>query len=262
MWHNLTSTVEGRSVLSGAVAVGLHVLLVGVFALIVVSVHVEPPEFMELNVGRLSQQQLTRLIRDSEQAVTQSSPEERVAAPDRRLPEVDMPAISPTEQERRLLPSRVSLDEERVQSPPPRPAGTMVPVAPAVGAGEKVMYEGTRLDIGQRPGEGIESEHVGSDIQPVFLIEGQLRGRRFHQAAITEVPEMPARTQIKLDVIVAPRGSVISAIVVRRENAELEEFATSFIRRCRFDPLPAAMPQENQSGRVTITFTPRQMQGQ
>ena len=237
---------------------GVHILLAGLFAVIAISVHVEPPEFMELNVGRLSQRQLTRMIQESEQAVTPSSPEQRVAAPQRRLPEIDMPAIASSEQERRLLPSRVSLDEERVQTPPPRPAGASVPVLPTLGAGDKVMYEGTRLDLGSRPGEGIESEHVGSDIQPVFLIEGQLRGRRFHQAAITRVPEMPARTQIRMDVTVSPTGSVISAIVTRRENATLEEFATSFIRRCRFDPLPSAMPQENQSGRITITFTARQ----
>ena len=98
---------------------------------------------------------------------------------------------------------------------------------------------------------------MGSDIQPVFVIEGELKGRDFHEAAITSVPDIPARTQVHLDLIVAPTGAVISALVARKENAALEAFATGYIRRCRFDTLPPEMPQENQTGRIVITFAPQ-----
>jgi len=262
MWNEWAETERGRLLLGAAAAVGVHVLLAGMFALLVVSFAVEPPEFVELNVGRLSTQQLTRLIQESEATAVQSSPDERARTPERRLPEIDMPAISPSETERAMLPDQVSLNEERLQSLPPRPAGAVVPELPSVGTDSKVLYEGARLDLGERPGEGIESEHVGSDIQPIFLIEGQLRGREFHEAAITEVPEMPARTQVLLDVVVAPSGAVVSAIVARKENAELEEFAVNYMRRCRFDALPPSMPQENQTGRITITFTAREGRSQ
>ncbi len=258
MLNEWAESERGRLLVGAAAALGAHLVLAGLCALLVVNFAVEPPEFVELNVGRLSTQQLTRLIEQSEATAVQSSPDERSRAPERRLPEVDMPAITPSETERAMLPDQVSLEQERIASPPPRPAGTVAPELPSVGSDNKVIYEGARLDLGERPGEGIESEHVGSDIQPIFLIEGELRGREFHEAAITEVPEMPARTQVLLDVVVAPSGAVISAIVARKENAELEEFAVNFIRRCRFDPLPPSMPQENQAGRITITFIARE----
>jgi hypothetical protein len=89
----------------------------------------------------------------------------------------------------------------------------------------------------------------------VFQIEGDLIGRRFYEAAITETPNVPAQTRIQFDLVVSPSGAVISALVVRRENSDLEAFAANYLRRCRFDPLPAGMPQENQTGRITITFS-------
>ena len=251
---------RSRMALSGLVAVGGHLVLCGMFAAVLVDFGVKPPEFVELNVGRFTRQQLTRLMRESERAIVQRSQGERSAVPKRHLPKIDMPAIAPTDEERMLLPDRVSLDDEELRRVPLRPPSAVMHAMPELGSDQKVLYEGTRLNLGPRPGEGVVSEHVGSDIQPVFLIEGQLRGRRFHRAAVTEAPEMPARTRIQLDVIVAPSGAVISAIVARKENAELEAFSTSFIRRCRFDALPSHMPQGNQTGRITITFATRKTQ--
>jgi len=250
------TTRQGRMWVSAGVSLLLHGVLALVFAIVAINFTVPSPEFVELNVGRFSQQQLTRMIQDREQATEASAPDQRAQTPKKHLPKINMPTISVTEAERVFLPERVALEEDKASAPPLRPAAPAVPPLPASGD-RKVLYEGSQIDLGPRPGEGIESEHVGSDIHPVFLIEGELRGRRFQEAAVTEVPEVPARTRIQLDVTVAPSGAIISAIVVRREIAELENFATSYLRRCRFDPLPAEVPQVNQIGRITITFAVR-----
>ena len=243
---------------SGAIALLIHGVLVGVLALIVVRAEIQPPEFVELNIGRLSQQQITRMIEQSERAMETTAPEQRMQTPQRRLPRIDVPAISPTDVERRLLPDNVALDAEKHSVTPPRPAGQGLPSVSTVIEGDrKMLYEGAHVDVGPRPGEGIESEHVGSDIQPVFLIEGELTGRKFHEATLTEVPEIPARTQVQLELVVAPNGSIVSVIVARKENAELETFAVNYVRRSRFDSLSPDAPQENQTGRMTITFAQR-----
>ena len=243
---------------SAVITLLIHVVLVGVFALVVVRSEIQPPEFVELNIGRLSPQQITRMIEQSERAMETTAPEQRLQTPQRRLPRIDMPSISPTDVERRMLPDNVALDEEKHSIAPSRPAGQGLPSVSAVMEGDrKMLYEGAHVDVGPRPGEGIESEHVGSDIQPVFLIEGELTGRKFHEAALTEVPDIPARTQVQLDLVVAPNGSVVSVIVVRKENALLERFAVDYVRRSRFDSLSPEAPQENQTGRMTITFAQR-----
>jgi len=243
--------------LSAGISFLLHAVLAAVLAVIVVNYTAPSPEFVELNVGRISRDELARLVEEAERAAETSPPDRRARTPARRLPRIDMPTISPSEAERRLLPERVALEAEKAPVLPPRPARSTIPSLPPSAGERKVLYEGARIDLGPRPGEGIESEHVGSDIHPVFLIEGEVRGRKFYEAAVTQVPEMPADTRIQLDVAVAPSGAIISAIVVRRENASLEEFATSYLRRSRFDPLPDDLPQVNQTGRITITFTAR-----
>jgi hypothetical protein len=257
MWNTWLETPRGRTYLSAGIALSGHLLFAGLAALILVNFTVPAPEFVELNMGRFSRDQLMRMIHESEKAVARSSPGKRATVPTKRLPEIDMPAISPSAEERMMMPDQVSLDAEKTTAVPVRPPGSAIVPMPTVVGVRKAVYEGARLDLGSRPGEGIESEHVGSDIKPIFLIEGQLRGRRFHKAALTETPEMPARTQIRLDVVVDPGGNIISVLVARKENAKLEEFATNFIRRCRFDALPTHMPQQNQTGRSTITFTVR-----
>ena len=259
MWRSWMDieTPQGRLRAGAAISVGAHVLLATLFAAVAVDLHTPSREFVELNVGRFSQQQLTRMLRQAQRAAEVTAPSERLQTPLKRLPKIDVPTISPSEVERRLLPERVSLDDEKFSAPPPRPAGPAVPALQSLVEGSrKVLYEGARLELGPRPGEGIESEHVGSDIQPVFVIEGQLKGRDFHEATLTSVPDIPARTQVQLDLVVAPSGAVISVLVARKENAALESFAIGYLRRCRFDALPADAPQENQAGRITITFTP------
>jgi len=256
MAHARWSTPRARLVFSAALSLGGHAALFGLLALIVVNYRVTPPEFVELNIGRVSQQQMLRMIYEAQHADALSEPGERARTPTQRLPRIDVPTIRPDEVERRLLPERIAVRDEK-PVPPPRAPAMAPPPSPSMGD-RKVLYEGTRqVEVGPRPGEGITSEHVGSDIHPVFLIEGELQGRHFHEAALTTVPDVPARTQVQLDVVVAPSGSVISVLVARKENARLETFAVNYIRRCRFDPLPGDMPQENQSGRITVTFTPR-----
>ena len=250
-------TPRRRALVSGGISIAVHALIAGVCALVVVTAEMDAPEFLELNIGRLTQRQLARIMEQSLRPTSPGAPSERTRTPERRLPRVDMPAVSPTDVERRLLPDRVALTEEKHDIAPSRPASTGVPsIESMVASEQKAVFDGSQIDVGPRPGEGIESEHVGSDIQPVFLIEGELTGRSFHKAAITEVPDIPARTQVQLDVVVAPSGAIISAMVTRKENAALETFAVNYIRRSRFDPRSAGAPQENQTGRITITFAP------
>lgn len=258
MLRSWVETPQGRMQAGVTLSLAAHLLLAGLFALVVIDFHTPAREVVELNVGRFSQQQLARMLRQAQQAAELTAPNERLQTPLRRLPKIDVPTVSPSEVERRLLPERVSLDDEKFSRPPPRPAAQATPAlrSPVEGS-RKILYEGAHLDLGPRPGEGIESEHVGSDIQPVFVIEGQLQGRKFHEAALTSVPDIPARTQVQLDLVVAPSGAVISVLVARKENPALETFAIGYVRRCRFDALPKDVPQENQRGRITITFAPQ-----
>jgi hypothetical protein len=239
------------------VSVGIHAAMAAAAAILAINAVTPQPEFVELNMGRMSEAEMNRLIQEGERAAAATSPNQRSQTPQQRLPEIEMPTISPTESDRRLMPAQIALQENKAFVAPPRPTAAAAPPIPVRGIDRKVLYEGGQISLGPRPGEGIVSEHVGSDIHPVFQIEGDLMGRRFYEAAITETPNVPAQTRIQFDLIVAPTGAVISALVVRRENADLEGFAASYLRRCRFDALPAHMAQENQTGRITITFAVR-----
>ena len=71
-------------------------------------------------------------------------------------------------------------------------------------------------------------------------------------------PKYPAgvnqRAQIKLKVVVLPNGIVKSAQPIQKANTKLENAALKEVRLWKFEALPTAQKQKEQTCQITFNF--------
>ncbi|MBN1290734.1 MAG: hypothetical protein JXB48_02765 [Candidatus Latescibacteria bacterium] len=223
---------------------------------------VEPPEFYELNLGAVSQERLGQIIdeaRRSEAArrlqAEGRTPEERVEVPDRKMIEIEEPTISVPEAQRiesRLFISNAEKQKIEVDQP-----AFDVPVMrdDTFSMDRKQSFEGTKIDVGEQPGAGIETGTIGKEFAN-FEIEGEIKGRDIMSNPLPEYPEgLNKNARIKISFVVFPNGTVspTDMFPVRKENAVLEELAMEKLKLWKFSSLPSGQTQ-NQRGFITFEF--------
>ncbi len=242
---------------SGAVTVGLLVGMAALSAAVTVNHRQKPTEFVELNLGRISPERLSRIL-DRSFSGTDASDDRQEAAPDRKLPEVEVPSVRVTDQERLVLPDRVSSADDKVTEPRRMVTSPRKTNPRGLFGDRKIAYTGASIDIDQGIGTAgsMESEAIGGDVEPVIKIEGQLQGREFFAATGRTLIDLPPRTRLQFSLIVSADGTVVDAIPLRKEDPDLEEFARAFLRASHFDPLPSGANTADQTGRIIITFAP------
>ena len=85
-------------------------------------------------------------------------------------------------------------------------------------------------------------------------VEGPISERRILYRPPLPQVSTEQTVQIKLKFWVAPNGIVDQVIPVERGGAKLEAVAVNFLKKWRFEPLPAEEKQERQWGILTVKF--------
>lgn len=220
------------------------------------SFEVEPPAFFQLTLGAVSSQRIEQIMEESVQRQAMT-PEERIDVPDRRMIDIEEPAISVPSQQRLESKDIIStaarlktdIDPQRVNSP--------VRPAEILSMDRKVNYQGSRITVGEQPGGGIETSVIGTQEAVNFTIEGEIQGRKVVSNPLPRYPEGLNKTAtIRISFAVLPDGSVSASgmVPVRKENAVLEELAMNSLKLWRFSPLSEGS-RTTQRGIITFVFS-------
>ena len=238
-----------------------HGALYALFLNIPIALEVEEDKFFELQLGTISRERVARILeasrldeaarRTEEQGLT---PSQRIEVPDRRMIEIEEPTISMPNQQRIdsadiiTAAERLSIEVEAPDVSVPATDGSIFPMD------RKAAFEGSRIDIGDQPGAGIETGTIGADL--IFEIEGEIKGRDILANPLPAYPEgLNTSATIKIRFEVLPDGAVSSSgmIPVRKENAVLEDLTMQTLKLWRFSPLPAG-DQRRQAGIITFNY--------
>ncbi len=239
---------------AAAWSVFIHLLL-GIFMFRVsVNFSVDPPKFMEVMLGQVSQTPYTIPEGGSEAEISQmgaESPSERIETPDRMMLEVEEPTITVPKRElhrdigvstgekifellgreRRVQKSGTSLSELRKKAP---------------------VVRGT--DLGFVPGSGVETEDVGEEAKVAFIIKGDIKTREIMENPLPEYPPgLQKEAVVKLFFSVLPNGNVGDIRLVQKGATRLENEAISKLKQWRFNPLEKG-DGTIQSGEITFIF--------
>lgn len=237
-------------------SLAVHALLLFVFALMTAAQpEPEPLGFVEVELGTFSQGRPV-------QKAVEDKPVEEPRQPDPKPKQEETRPAPPKEAKPVNLPKqpKVSPDPEKVQTPKtervspetknnPTEAKKTDPKPEA----KPVQPTGSGATNGSTgAAEGKEGTATDETKAAPFLIEGLNRDAVF-------APLPPYREKvnavIKFNIVVDPRGQVISAVPVLKANPGLENAVRDvLLQRWRFNPLPPNAPQQNQIGTVTFRF--------
>lgn len=106
----------------------------------------------------------------------------------------------------------------------------------------------------EEPGENQEGdpgEGATEQASAPYNIEGLDRNPDF--APLPEYTEQ-VNARIQVRITVNPQGRIVKRIPLLKGNPDLEAAVMDALQRWRFNPLPPAAPQENQTGTITFTF--------
>ncbi len=227
------------------VSLGLHALLLAVFALSVAAREPEPLGLVEVEFGPIERAQ---------PAAPAPTPR---PAPTQPEPQPDPPAPRPTPPAPVDLPDRRDTPEPD-RLPPPEPEETVAPPAPPQPQNPPAEPDPQEETGGNPEGEAGSSSDTG-DPGPAparrapFDIEGLNRTLEGSPA----LPQNPGvRASSEVTVCVRPDGSVARAYPERLSGVPgLDARAAAAVKRWRFNRLPPAAPQAEQCGTVTFRFT-------
>ncbi len=237
----------------------LHGALLLLMVNMKVLVEVEPPEFYELSLGSVSRQRIEQIIDESAARRQVMTPEERVEVPERRMIEIEEPVISvPAEQ--RMESRDIMTEARRITVDVPAPDVNITPYdSDIIDMDRKESFQGSKIEVGEQPGAGIETGVIGAEEAINFTIEGDIEGRKLISNPLPEYPEgLNQNATIRISCQVLSDGSVSTSgmVPVRKENATLEELAMNSLKTWRFEPLPEGNTAV-QRGIVTFVFKVR-----
>lgn len=238
----------------------IHSALLILMLNVTVLVEVEAPEFYEMSLGALSRERMEQIVTEARRADEAQrlrdqgmSPSERVEVPTRKMIEIEEPTIS-VPREQRVTPSDLVRNAER------QAFDISVPDFEAPTADRSIFsmdrkesFEGTRFDVGEQPGTGMETSTIGDE---PFIIEGEIKGRDILFSPLPQYPEgLNKNASIKIRFNVLPDGSVSSSgmLPVRKEDAVLEELTMKTLKLWRFSNLPQG-DDSIQTGVITFTY--------
>ncbi len=247
--------------------IGIHIIILVLFAIMKVSLDAELPEFVEVSWGAPTQQeparpqeqpQVTRAEREPVVAERREAPatQRPVQLPERRELQQDDEIIRLPERDRVDLAQRMT--EERQQPPDEmrdrreRDAGSIL--------GERERFQlpvpdEVRGDSPVATGSSPQQRDTDRDISYALEWVGDVTRKKVSGT----LPEYPSGVNveavIRLRATVFPDGSIKSVHPVQRGNPRLEDAAQSAVRYWRFEPLSRAQPQVEQDCYITFHFT-------
>mgnify|MGYP006278321221 CR=1 FL=1 len=163
----------------------------------------------------------------------EDEPEEEAEEPETE--QVDLPTEEETPEE------TVPPTEEEAEPPETQPK----PEEDQVADEQEPSEEPGESEEGD-PGEGATEQASAP-----YNIEGLDRDPEF--APLPAYPEK-VNAQIRVRITVNPEGRIVRRIPLIKGNPKLEAAVMNALQRWRFNPLPPAAPQKNQTGTITFTF--------
>lgn len=238
-----------------------HGILIVLMFGINVSFRVERPEFFELELSGISQERIAQIIGESRRIETAKaikqktlSPAERIDIPTRKMVEIEEPTISiPAEKkmESREMVSKAEKIKMDISSPEMK---YEINENSIFTMERKETFQGSKIDIGEEPGGGMETGPIGSDLN--FEIQGEIKGREIISNPLPQYPQgLNKNAIIAIRITVLPDGSISSSgmLPVRKENTLLENLTMSKLKVWRFSPLPDG-DNRLQTGIISFIF--------
>jgi len=253
------TTTERQSlprVVSWAISLAVHFLLLALFLIVNFRAAQEVPEYSEMDF--VSVPTVARAATDRPPPVSPPASEAQPPAKADEAPEnLALPKM------RHLPEEEPRLTERRVEkiAPTEKPFGGQVqsaerdetyPVAQTAGREEKPVPRPEKLTVGESPHVGTGGDEARA--RP-YSIEGAASARQ----VITEVlPEYPPglnrEAVIRIRFTVLPNGTVGEMVPLLKGDTTLEDITLRAFRRWRFNPLPPDAPQVSQSGVITFRY--------
>ena len=232
-----------------------HCIFTLVLFKITIGFEVEAPVFHELTLGQISSRDIEQIIRSarerqSQQQTQGSTPSKRVEAPERLIMTIEEPTVSiPDAEKISPTPIIISPTEREFFDVSPVKKASDIPDA-VLHDIEKETFDGTKIVVGDVPGQRIETNAVAQYIEPTFVIEGEGLKKLplLHEAKI-EYPEnyfKEATIRIQITVL---KGIVKFMLVVKKADTVLENVSMKALRQCRWESRDTEV-----EGIVTIEF--------
>ena len=232
-------------------SVAFHTLLGVLVAHISMKFPVEVPTFVELSIGQVSSETLSRII---ERDASRESPAERAQAPKRKELEIEEPTVSALSEEKlAVLSDTLQGDDRRSFVAPQR---TTYKARKDLFFGErKATFVGRKIDVGIAPGQGVVVGEVGAEA--TFTIEGEIQGREILFKPFPpkeEIGRLEKEVDIKIGLGVRPNGYVGSTRPLQKGDIRLENLTMTYLKQWRFAPLEDSERGEIQTGVITFHY--------
>ncbi len=255
-----TETREEKSnrsaqLLGWSAAVGVHAMLLLIFALLNVGWRYDIPEWVEMEIVSLNPQPARSApsvaAPPKPKPVKAPKPERVIHLPKRRMLEEETPRI-PVERQYEAAVEPEPQDVVRRDYPVQK--RDIDVVRPEVGERGKSTAELDKLDLGGKQVQ-VPAPDLGKGVSVPFLIEGEAADRTVIHRVLPQYPPGLAReATVKISFTVLPSGVIASAVPVLKGDAELEKIALEAFRQWRFNPLPRDAEQRPQQGVITFRF--------
>jgi TonB family protein len=241
-------------------SVVLHLIVGLIFFLWRMDFSLEQPEFIEVSWGAIADVPTVAPAR----AALGGSEGARVTMPRPSTRSIELPERS------------LNLGDDVLQTPRSRkieaddtPTISRMQVAEAstgqkdrsagLGLGDKEQFATTGSgDQTGRIAEPSPTGNVGSDISPSVSVSMTWSDGGLRSKLSGEMPTYPAgvnvETQIRIETVVAPDGSVKSLKPAQKGNTRLEDAAMRAVRLWKFEPLRQSVPQVDQVCLITFNF--------
>lgn len=252
---------NNTTLMAWAAAIGLHLLLLGVFALWQVGWRYDIPEWVEMQFVTVNtrverpQREIERPAPAPATPQTETRPaERRLNLPQRRMLEDETPQVR-AERPREIFPSetRTSVPVRRDESQKP---DFDLPGRARSGDGKSIA-ELQDVTTGEKTVVA-ESPDFGRNVEVPFVIEGEAASRNVMYKVIPEYPPgLASEAVVKLSFVVLPSGVVANIVPVLKGDATLERVAIEAFRQWRFNSLPPEAERVNQQGVITFRFVLR-----
>jgi protein TonB len=172
---------------------------------------------------------------EAEEKTPEPETEPEKAAEEPETEQVDLPTEDQSSDE------KIPPAEEEAEPPETEPQ----PEKDQVADEQKPSEETGENETGD-PGEGATEKASAP-----YNIEGLDRDPAF--APLPSYTEK-VNARIRVQITVNPEGRIVRRIPLIKGNPKLEAAVMDALQRWRFNPLPSAAPQENQTGTITFTF--------
>jgi protein TonB len=186
------------------------------------------------------------------QPVDATTKVEEDAAPEAET-ETPEPETEPEENTSQPETEPVELPEEEQSSEETVPPEEETPEPPETEPQPEQDEAADEQEPSEEPGDGTGDAGTGAseNASAPYDIEGLDRDPQF--APLPSYTEK-VNARIRVRITVNPEGRIVRRIPLIKDNPELEAAVMDALQRWRFNALPPAAPQENQTGTITFTF--------